>query len=592
MFYFALMMSIIFGLSTGLTSAQNAPPGPVHFPASTNAVPATAIPVAAPTSIPTLSSPTPATSPAVGSAGTAKDIHDIHGLILIPYEWLWAFYLFCAVIAGVALWAIWRLIRRAARVKAKLPFEIALERLEAARALMAANTVREYAFTVSEIIRVYIEQRFGEKAAHRTTGEFLSDLLQQTDTPLAAHRRRLEDFLGHCDLIKFARWQLSVAELESMHESARVFVLETRPQPEPVEAEGAVANGQAGRTRPAGSTRTSRSQMIHFLYPSLLWLLLLLPVVAFWIGRRGRVASVEYSSADVAREVARESRSRPGWWLILLPLFGAALFIVGLARPQVSHGTTEVQASGVDLMLAIDVSGSMQSLDFKVDGQPTSRVQIVRSVVSQFIDARADDRLGLIEFSGEPFLISPLTLDHDWLRQGLERVQTGTIPDGTAIGDAIAMGVNRLRDQPSKSKVMVLLTDGCNNTGKVSPLLAADAAKALGVKVYTIGIAERGNAPMPVKDNFGQTHIVMVPSDVDEVTLGKIAEETGAKFFRATDTESLRNVYAEIDRMQKTAHTVKRYENVSELYSWAVIPGLFVLGMTVVLEQTRFRRLP
>jgi Ca-activated chloride channel family protein len=332
--------------------------------------------------------------------------------------------------------------------------------------------------------------------------------------------------------------------------------------------------------------------MIHFLHPELLFLLLLLPIVAFWLGRKGRVAAVEYSSAAVAREVARETRSRAGRWLILLPLLAAALFVGGLARPQLQQGTTEVTASGIDIMLAIDVSGSMQSLDYKVDDQPTSRVDTVKAAVSKFIDARPDDRMGLIEFSAEPYLISPLTLDHDWLHQGLERVNTGTIPDGTAIGDALAMCVNRLRDQPSKSKVIVLLTDGCNNMGRISPLLAAQTAKAFGIKVYTIGAGVRGEAPMPVKDDFGQTRIVMVPSDVDEDTLGKIAQMTGGEFFRATDTEKLNDTYSQIDRMEKTAHTVRKYEHVSELFAWAVVPGLLVLGTGFWLEQTRFRRLP
>ena len=332
--------------------------------------------------------------------------------------------------------------------------------------------------------------------------------------------------------------------------------------------------------------------MIDFLHPQLLALLLLLPVTAFWLGRRGRVAAVEYSSAAVVREVARETRSRAGRLMLLLPLLAAALFIIGLARPVMRQGTTEVTASGVDIMLAIDVSGSMQSLDYKVNGNPTSRVETVRAAVSKFVDARPDDRMGLIEFSAEPYLISPLTLDHDWLHQGLERVNTGTIADGTAIGSAIAMGVNRLRDQPSKSKVLVLLTDGCNNMGTISPLMAAEAAKALGIKIYTIGAGIRGSAPFPMKDDFGQTHIVMVPSDVDEDTLGKVAQMTGGQFFRATDTEKLNDTYAQIDRMEKTTHTVKKYEHVSELFAWAVIPGLFVLGTGFWLEQTRFRRLP
>ena len=332
--------------------------------------------------------------------------------------------------------------------------------------------------------------------------------------------------------------------------------------------------------------------MIQFAHPDLLWLLLLLPIGALWQGRPGKVAAVEYSSAEAARQVARETRSRPGGWLPLLRWLALGLFIVGLARPQLGHATMEVNASGIDMMLAIDVSGSMQSLDFKVNGQPVDRVGIVKTVVSKFIDQRPNDRLGLVEFAGAPYLVSPLTLDHDWLQQNLERVKVGSIEDGTAIGSAIAMCANRLRNEPSKSKVIVLLTDGENNSGKISPLLAAEAAKALGIKIYTIGAGVRGEAPMPVKDQFGNTRMVMVKSDVDEVTLGKIAAETGGRFFRATDTDSLEDIYAQIDKLQKTTHTIKKFEHRSELFEWALLPGLFVLGAGLGLEQTRYRRLP
>jgi Ca-activated chloride channel family protein len=332
--------------------------------------------------------------------------------------------------------------------------------------------------------------------------------------------------------------------------------------------------------------------MITFQRPEFLFLLLLLPLVALWMGRRGRIAAVEYSSTNVAREVARETRSRFGNFMLLLPLLGAALFIIGLARPQKLTGSSEVDASGIDIMLAVDVSGSMQSLDYRVNGQPTSRIDTVKAAVAKFIDARPDDRIGLIEFSAEPYLVSPLTLDHDWVHQGLERVNTGTIPDGTAIGSALAMAVNRLRDQPSKSKVLVLLTDGQNNMGKISPLMAAAAAKALGIKVYTIGAGVRGDAPFPAKDQFGNVHIVMVPADIDEGVLQKIADMTGGKFFRATDTEKLAATYDEIDRLEKTKRTVKHFQHATELFDWAVVPGLLVLGTGVLLEQTRFRRLP
>jgi len=332
--------------------------------------------------------------------------------------------------------------------------------------------------------------------------------------------------------------------------------------------------------------------MIRFLYPAFLWLLALLPLLAMWRGRKGRVAAVEYSNVEIARAVARETRSRPARWTTALRLFVATLLIVGLARPQWGRGRTQVQASGVDLMLALDVSGSMEALDFNLGGQPASRVEVVKSVVSKFIEARPDDRIGMIAFAGAPYLVSPLTLDHDWLKQNLERVRIGLVEDSTAIGSAIAACVNRLRDQPSKSKIIVLLTDGVNNAGKVSPQTAAEAARAMGVKVYTIAAGTRGEAPVPVKDEFGNRRIVMAKVDVDEDTLKKIADETGGKFFRATDTDSLTKIYAEIDRMEKTNHSVKKFEKYHELFAFAVVPGMLLLGLTLGLEQTRFRRLP
>jgi len=333
--------------------------------------------------------------------------------------------------------------------------------------------------------------------------------------------------------------------------------------------------------------------MIRFLNPEFLWLLALLPVLALWRGRKGKVAAVEYSNVEIARAVARETRSRPAQWTTtILRLLISTLLILGLARPQWGQGRTEVQASGVDLMLALDVSGSMEALDFTLGGQPASRVEVVKSVVSKFIEARPNDRIGMIAFAGAPYLVSPLTLDHDWLKQNLERVRIGLVEDSTAIGSALATCVNRLRDQPSKSKVVVLLTDGVNNAGKVSPQTAAEAARAMGVKVYTIAAGTEGEAPVPVKDQLGNRQIVMAKVDVDEEALKKIANETGGKFFRATDTESLKKIYSEIDRMEKTTHQVKKFEKYHELFALAVVPGVLLLGLALGLEQTRFRRLP
>ena len=333
--------------------------------------------------------------------------------------------------------------------------------------------------------------------------------------------------------------------------------------------------------------------MIRFLQPEWLWLLALLPVVMLLRGRRGAVAAVEFSDIGLAREISHRSRARVGGWVWLFPLLAAALMIVGLARPQRGHSRTEVTANGIDIVLALDVSGSMQALDFLVDGRRVNRIEVVKSVVSKFIEERPDDRVGLIAFAAAPYLVSPLTLDHDWLQQNLERVSTAVgDEDGTAIGSAIAAGVNRLRGTRAKSKVVILLTDGMNNTGKISPIAAAEAAQALGVKVYTIGVGVRGMAPIPVKDEAGHARLVMDKVDVDEKTLQTVAADTGGTFYRATDTDSLQKIYAQINRLEKTAQTVQKFERYEELYSWALIPAVALFGFGLALQHTRFRRLP
>ena len=333
--------------------------------------------------------------------------------------------------------------------------------------------------------------------------------------------------------------------------------------------------------------------MIRFLQPEWLWLLALLPVVMLLRARRGPVAAVEFSDVGLAREVSRRSRARVGGWVWLFPLLAAALMIIGLARPQRGHSRTEVTANGIDIVLALDVSGSMQALDFLVDDHRVNRIEVVKSVVSKFIEERPNDRIGLIAFAAAPYLVSPLTLDHDWLQQNLERVSTAIgDDDGTAIGSAIAASVNRLRTTSAKSKVVILLTDGMNNTGKISPLAAAEAAKALGVKIYTIGVGVRGMAPIPMRDQAGNTRLIMDKVDVDEKTLQTVAGDTGGTFYRATDTDSLQKIYAQINRLEKTAQTVQKFEHYEELYSWALIPCVALLGFGLALQHTRFRRLP
>ena len=333
--------------------------------------------------------------------------------------------------------------------------------------------------------------------------------------------------------------------------------------------------------------------MIRFLQPEWFWALAVLPIIVLWRGRRGPVAAVEYSDVSLVRELARRTRSRIGGIIGLLPIVAAALMIVGLARPQRTHSRTEVTANGIDIVLGLDVSGSMQALDFTVDNSRINRIAVVKTVVARFIEERPNDRIGLVAFASSPYLVSPLTLDHDWLLQNLERVNVGVAgEDGTAIGSAIAAAVNHLRTTAAKSKVVILLTDGVNNSGKISPLAAAEAARALGVKVYTIGVGVRGKAPIPVRDEAGKIHVIMATVDVDEKTLQAVASETGGLFYRATDTDSLQKIYEQINRYEKSAQTVQKFERVEELYRWPLFPSLGLLGLAMILQQTRFRRLP
>jgi len=332
--------------------------------------------------------------------------------------------------------------------------------------------------------------------------------------------------------------------------------------------------------------------MIRFLQPEWFWVCALLPLVLLWRGRRGPVGAIQYPDISLARDVARRTRSRIAGLMWLWPVLAAMLMIVGLARPQRLHSNTEVTANGIDIVLLLDVSGSMQALDFALDGRRLNRIEVVKSVVSKFIDERPNDRIGIIAFAASPYLVSPLTLDHDWLQQNLERVNVGVGDDGTAIGSAIAAGVNRLRATSAKSKVVILLTDGVNNTGKISPISAAEAARALGVKVYTIGVGVRGKAPIPVRDESGRMHVIMATVDVDEKTLHAVAEETGGQFYRATDTDSLERIYEQINRFETSAQTVQKFDHADELYRWTLYPALGILGLGFLLQQTRYRRLP
>jgi Ca-activated chloride channel homolog len=235
----------------------------------------------------------------------------------------------------------------------------------------------------------------------------------------------------------------------------------------------------------------------------------------------------------------------------------------------------------------------MISEDFEVRGQRVNRFEMARAVLKQFIDKRPNDRIGLVVFATQAYIATPLTLDHDFLLQNLDRLQIGSIDErSTAIGSGLATAVNRLREVKSKSKIVILMTDGVNNSGKLAPLTAAEAAEALGVKTYTIGVGMRGMAPMPVMFGGRRMGSRMEPVDIDEDTLQKIAARTGGKYYRADNTERFQAIYAEIDKLEKTEKEVKKFAHHRELFAWAITPGLGLVLLEMLLRHTVLRRLP
>ena len=330
-----------------------------------------------------------------------------------------------------------------------------------------------------------------------------------------------------------------------------------------------------------------------FAHPYFLLLLLVLPVLAWLKGRIGFQPAFLYSSVQLVRGITGITRSRAGSILLQLRWLALALFIIALARPQLGEGETKITASGIDIVVAIDLSGSMSSEDFQLQGKQVNRLMIAKDVLQKFITKRPNDRIGLVAFATDAYIAAPLTLDHDFLMQNLDRLEIAAPgKDQTAIGSALAAALNRLRELKSKSKIVILMTDGQNNAGKVPPLTAAEAAETLKVKVYTIGVGTRGLAPIPYIDAFGIKRSKPQPVDIDEDTLTQIAKRTGGKYYRADKTETLRSVYDEIDQLEKTDVEVKKYQRYRELFPLVALPGLVVLLLEVILNHTVWRKLP
>ncbi len=277
----------------------------------------------------------------------------------------------------------------------------------------------------------------------------------------------------------------------------------------------------------------------------------------------------------------------------VLPLLALAAAVVALARPQLSNAFTRVESSGIDIMIVLDVSRSMLAEDYRgEDGRRANRINTVKKITRQFIELRPADRIGLSAFAGRPYLVSPLTLDHGWLLQQLDRLRIGLVEDGTAIGSALASAASRLKDSQAKSRIIVLLSDGGNNAGRVAPATAAEAAAALGLKVYTIGAGSQGPAPYPVTDALGRTVYTTIEADLDEDTMKKIAAISGGRYFAARDTRSLKEIFDTIDQLEKSKIEVTQFREYRDLYAWPLALGIALLGTHLALAQTVWRRSP
>jgi Ca-activated chloride channel family protein len=319
-----------------------------------------------------------------------------------------------------------------------------------------------------------------------------------------------------------------------------------------------------------------------------LFLLLLLAVLVWWRLSPGkRRASLFYSRIPRAPGLySRVARVRKlPFFLVVLALL---MFILALARPQFGLTKEKIRTEGIDIVLVLDTSGSMKAVDFK----PENRLHVAKMVAGDFIRGRRNDRIGLVIFAAKAFTQCPLTVEYGVLLDLLDRVDFGIIDDGTAIGMAIGTAVNRLRESPSESKVIVLLTDGRNNMGEIDPTTAAELARAMGVKVYCIGAGKKGEALYPVEDPVFGTRFAKMAVDIDDETLGKVSEITGGRYFRATDAEKLEEIYREISEMETTVIETDIYRQYSESFKVFLFAGILLLCSSVLLESTRFRVFP
>ncbi len=326
----------------------------------------------------------------------------------------------------------------------------------------------------------------------------------------------------------------------------------------------------------------------HFANPEFLWLLLVVPLLVLWYLLKNKKINVpiKFSTIEGFR------RTKPSWRVKFLHLpfglrvFGIILIIIALARPQNSGSEKQIETEGIDIVITLDISGSMLAEDFK-----PNRLEAAKKITEKFIDERNNDRIGLVIFSAKSFTQCPTTIDHSVLKNLLRQLKSGLIEDGTAIGMGLATAVDRLKDSKAKSRVIILLTDGINNTGIISPLTAAEMAKAFGIRVYTIGVGTLGKAPYPFQTPFGIQYM-NVDVEIDEPLLKDIAQSTGGKYFRATNNKALESIYNEIDQMEKTKIKQTVFTTFSEEFFPFLLIGTIAIFLELLLRIFVFKKLP
>jgi Ca-activated chloride channel homolog len=326
-----------------------------------------------------------------------------------------------------------------------------------------------------------------------------------------------------------------------------------------------------------------------------LWLLFLIPLLIglLWaIHQRRQTPGIRFPYGDRFAGLPASWKTKFAGKTIYVRALAIIFLILALARPQFVTQETTTYAEGSDIVLVVDVSSSMLAEDFQASPKRLSRVEAAKEVIRDFIKGRRNDRIGIVVFAAHAYTVSPLTRDHDWLLQNLERVNVGMVEDNTAIGAGLTSALQRIKDTPAKGKVVILLTDGRNNFGIISPLTAAAAAQALQVLVYTVGVGSKGPAPYPVKDPFGQTMYKLLPLDIDEDTLRQVASITKGQYYRATDLTSLKEIFKEIDRLETMPVQEKIYNEREELFYLFLIPGMLLFIAEFFIKRTLLRRIP